>query len=211
LVMGVLGDYARTYQPDKQLRLILLIDEMDVMTTYDRIVQQQLRRIFMREFAETLGAVVAGIQISRDWDRVESPWFNMFNEIALTPFTREQAIELLVEPVRGIYQYDAAALEFILDSAQGRPYRLQQYGLEAVNHMLAHRRRRITLVDAEAAHERIESTERDATADGQPPRMLQMLRRALKSRGEDGSSDQSEIDHETQNGRRRQTDERPLR
>jgi ligand-binding sensor domain-containing protein len=159
-ITDVLEAYGEQHDPNKQLRLILLIDEMDVMGSYDRIVQQQLRRIFMREFAATLGAVVAGIQISKEWDRVESPWFNLFNEIALTPFTREQAIELLIEPVRGYYQYDPAAVEFILEHANGRPYKLQQYGLEAVNHMLAHQRRRITLVDVEAAHRRLEAAER---------------------------------------------------
>jgi hypothetical protein len=131
------------------------------------LIQQQLRRIFMREFAATLGAVVAGIQISKEWDRVESPWFNLFNDIALTPFTREQAIELLVEPVRGYYQYDPAAIEFILDHANGRPYKIQQYGLEAVNHMLAARRRRVTLTDVEAAHQRLEAAERAGRPSGQ--------------------------------------------
>jgi hypothetical protein len=166
-ITDVLEVYGEQYEAGKQLRVILLIDEMDVMSSYDRLVQQQLRRIFMREFAATLGAVVAGIQISKEWDRVESPWFNLFNDIALTPFTREQAIELLVEPVRGYYQYDAAAIEFILDHANGRPYKLQQYGLEAVNHMLAARRRRVTLADVEAAHRRLEAAERAGRPSGQ--------------------------------------------
>jgi hypothetical protein len=158
-VMGVLEEYGDRREAAKQLRVILLMDEMDVMSQYDSLVQQQLRRIFMREFAATLGAVVAGIQISKDWDRVESPWFNMFNEIALIPFSREQGLELLTEPVRGYYHYEPAAVEFILERAYGRPYKIQQYGLEAVNHMLAHRRRRITLADAEAAHQRIQAAE----------------------------------------------------
>lgn len=166
-ITEALEDYGEQHDPGKQLRLILLVDEMDVMSSYDRLIQQQLRRIFMREFAATLGAVVAGIQISKEWDRVESPWFNLFNDIALTPFTREQAIELLVEPVRGYYQYDQAAVEFILDHANGRPYKIQQYGLEAVNHMLASRRRRITLGDVEAAHLRLEAAERAGQPSGQ--------------------------------------------
>ena len=166
-ITEVLEEYGDHHDAGKQLRLILLIDEMDVMGSYDRLIQQQLRRIFMREFAATLGAVVAGIQISKEWDRVESPWFNLFNDIELTPFTRDQGIELLVEPVRGYYQYDPAAIEFILDHANGRPYKIQQYGLEAVNHMLAARRRRITLADVEAAHRRLELAERAGKPSGQ--------------------------------------------
>jgi hypothetical protein len=174
-VTEVLEDYSDLHGPGKQLRLILLIDEMDVMGSYDRLIQQQLRRIFMRDFAATLGAVVAGIQISKEWDRVESPWFNLFNDIALTPFTREQAIELLVEPVRGYYVYDPAAIEFILDHAHGRPYKIQQYGLEAVNHMLAARRRRIALADVEAAHHRLELAERA----GKPSALRRHAQRTL--------------------------------
>jgi len=165
-ITDALEAYGEQYDTGKQLRMILLIDEMDVMGSYDRLIQQQLRRIFMREFAATLGAVVAGIQISKEWDRVESPWFNLFNDIALTPFTREQAIELLVEPVRGYYQYDQAAVEFILDHPNGSPYKIQQYGLEAVNHMLAAHRRRITLADVEAAHQRLEAAERAGKPSG---------------------------------------------
>ncbi|HXF63308.1 MAG TPA: hypothetical protein VNK95_16895 [Caldilineaceae bacterium] len=167
-VTEVLEEYGFRHDPGKQLRIILLMDEMDVMSKYPSLIQQQLRRIFMREFAATLGAVVAGIQISKDWDRVESPWYNLFNEIALTPFTREQAIELLIEPVRGYYRYEPAAIEFILDHAEGRPYKIQQYGLEAVNQMLAHRRRRITLADVEAAHQRIQAADADLERNRQP-------------------------------------------
>ena len=66
-------------------------------------------------------------------------------------------MELLIAPVQGYYRYEPEAIEFILDHADGRPYRIQQYGLEAVNHMLADRRRKIVVSDALAAHERIEA------------------------------------------------------
>jgi AAA+ ATPase superfamily predicted ATPase len=166
-IVQALQAYGDHHYPDKQLRLILLMDEMDVINNYDHLIQQQLRRIFMRDFAANLGAVVAGIQISKTWDRVESPWYNLFNEIKLEPFTREQALELLTQPVRGYYVYDQAALEFIVDKCEGRPFRIQQYGLEAVNHMLAHGRRRIRLDDAEAAHRAIQNNAHDQEA--QPP------------------------------------------
>jgi ligand-binding sensor domain-containing protein len=155
-VTEILQAYGRRLG-EKQLRIILLMDEMDVMSKYDPLIQQQLRRIFMREFAANLGAVVAGIQISKEWERVESPWYNLFNEIALEPFTEEQAVELLLEPVRGYYTYEPDAVEFILARSDGRPFRIQQYGLEAVNHMLEAKRRRVTLADVQAAHRTIQN------------------------------------------------------
>ncbi len=137
------------------VRLILLMDEVDAMNDYDQLTQQQLRRIFMEHFAQNLGAVVAGVRVSKEWDRVESPWFNLFNEVELMPFSREEARLLLREPVRGIYSWREDALTFVIDHAEGRPHRLQQYALEAVNHMIAAKRTEITLKDVQAAHEAI--------------------------------------------------------
>jgi ligand-binding sensor domain-containing protein len=163
-VIGALQAYGEESYPNKHMRLILLLDEMDVMSNYSRVVQQRLRRIFMRDFAASLGAVVAGIQISKEWDRVESPWYNLFNEIELGPFNRQQAIQLLTEPVQEYYRYDPAALEFIIEQSDGRPFRLQQYALEAINRMLASGRRVITLGDVEYAHEHIQYMGNDVDA-----------------------------------------------
>ena len=141
-LIEAIQQYVSEHYGSRRLRLILLLDEMDVISNYDHLAQQQLRRIFMRDFAATLGAVVAGIQISKEWDRVESPWFNLFNEIALQPFSREQGLELLTEPVRVIYRFDPGALEYIIEVSDGRPFRIQQYALESVNHMLGRRSRK---------------------------------------------------------------------
>ena len=129
---------------------------MDVFNAYDHLIQQRLRRIFMRDFAATLGAVIAGIRISKEWGRIESPWYNLFNEIELEPFNREQAMELLTEPVRGFYRYEPSVVDFIVENSAGRPHRIQQYGLEAVGHMLAAGRRTISMADAQFAHEHIQ-------------------------------------------------------
>lgn len=140
----------------RTLRVILLMDEMDVVSSYNTLTQQQLRRILMSSLATHLGAVVAGVHISKDWDRLESPWYNLFNEIALEPFSPDEARELLTEPVRGIYEWEPEALEAVIRRAGGRPHRIQQYALEAVNRMLAAGRLRITLADVEATREIIE-------------------------------------------------------
>ena len=157
-IINTLQEYGGDQYPSKRLRVILLLDEMDVISRYDHLTQQQLRRIFMREFAANLGAIVAGIQISHEWDRIESPWYNLFNEIEIEPFTHEQAIELLVEPVRDVYSYNSDALDFIVEQSMGRPFRLQQYALESVTHMLAQKRRKVKLRDAQLAHQNIQNS-----------------------------------------------------
>ena len=149
---GLLDRLKDVVEPRK-LRVILLMDEMDVVSSYNTLVQQQLRRVFMSSLAANLGAVVAGIQISKEWDRLESPWYNLFNEIELEPFPPDEARKLLIEPVRGVYEWEPEALNFVVSQSAGRPHRLQQYALEAVNLMLAARRLRITQADVLAAHE----------------------------------------------------------
>jgi ligand-binding sensor domain-containing protein len=155
-VIKALQHFGEASHPGKRLRLILLMDEMDVFNAYDHLMQQRLRRIFMRDFAATLGAVIAGIRISKEWGRIESPWYNLFNEIEVEPFTREQAMELLTEPVRGFYRYEPGVVDFIIENCAGRPFRIQQYGLEAVGRMLADGRRTITMADAVFAHGHIQ-------------------------------------------------------
>lgn len=139
----------------REIRLILLMDEMDIMNDYEPLIQQQLRRIFMQTFARNLGAVVAGIQISKEWDRIESPWYNLFNEIRLQPFTPEEARDLIEEPVRGVYTWDKDAVQFVIAKSEGRPHRIQQLCLEAVNRMIEAGRTRITLQDVQQAYEAI--------------------------------------------------------
>jgi ligand-binding sensor domain-containing protein len=132
-------------------RLILLLDEMDVINSYDTLLQQQLRRVFMTSLAHNLGAVVAGVAISKDWERLESPWYNMFIETNLAPLDDADARRLLVEPVAQVYSWTPEALDGALAYAEGRPFRLQQCGLHAVNHMLSEGRTQITLSDVQAA------------------------------------------------------------
>jgi ligand-binding sensor domain-containing protein len=168
-IIQVLDTYSAEHKFGRQVRLILLMDEMDTLSQYNHLIQQQLRRIFMREFAASVGAVVAGIEISKDWERVESPWFNLFNEIPMTPFTRHEAIQLLVEPVRGYYIFEPDTIDFILQKSEGRPHRIQQYAMEAVNEMLRHKRRRIMMDDVLTAHEIIQWDSQAESIKPAPP------------------------------------------
>jgi GTPase SAR1 family protein len=145
---------------DKEVRLILLLDEVDVMNRYDQLVQQQLRRIFMKTFARNLGAVVAGVHISKEWDRLESPWYNLFLEMELPPLSHEEAVRLIEEPVKGVYSYEDEAVEAIWQYSQGHPQLVQQLCLEVVNRLLQEKRSRVTRADVESVYQEIEAWER---------------------------------------------------
>lgn len=147
-------DHLKTYF-HLQPRLIFLLDEADIMNTYNNLTQQQLRRILQDTFAHNVGVVVAGVNISKSWDRVESPWYNMFVEIAMEPFSRQEAEKLMTEPVTRFYRWDEDAMAYVYQQSQGRPHRIQQISMEAVNNMLDHKRRHITLEDVKVGYERI--------------------------------------------------------
>jgi AAA+ ATPase superfamily predicted ATPase len=140
---------------DKEVRLILLLDEVDVMNRYDQLVQQQLRRIFMKTFARNLGAVVAGVHISKEWDRLESPWYNLFLEMELPPLSHEETVRLIKEPVKGVYGYEDEAVEAIWQYSQGHPQLVQQLCLEAVNRLLQEKQSRVTRADVESVYREI--------------------------------------------------------
>jgi len=139
----------------QQPRLIFLLDEADILNNYHPLTQQQFRRILQDNFAGNVRAVVTGVHISKTWDRVESPWYNMFVESELKPFKRNDAEQLMREPVEGFYTWDDDAVNFVWSVSQGRPHRIQQISLEAVNLMLTDRRRRITKDDAMSANAQI--------------------------------------------------------
>jgi len=149
---------------DRKVRLALLIDEVDVLNEYSESVNQRLRGIFMKSFSENLVAVMSGVGIRRRWKSEVSPWYNFFDELELTPFTREEAEALIREPVRGFFRWRPEAVERILDLSRLRPYLVQKFCVHAVNRMLEQGRGTIRLEDVEAARPAVESEEARAAA-----------------------------------------------
>jgi hypothetical protein len=135
-------------QPKKEVKLILLMDEMDVLNSYDQRVQSQLRSIFIR-FPQNLRAVVAGVNLDQEWKRHESPFYNMFTRFVLGPFSPEEAQQLIIKPVQNIYGYDEEAIARILAATEGLPFLLQQLCSEIIEHVVGENRKQVTLADVE--------------------------------------------------------------
>jgi AAA+ ATPase superfamily predicted ATPase len=175
---------------DKEVRLILLLDEVDVMNRYDQLVQQQLRRVFMKTFARNLGVVVTGVHISKEWDRLESPWYNLFLEMELPPLSLEEVVRLIKEPVKGVYSYDDEAVEAIWEYSQGHPQLVQQLCLEAVNRLLQEKRSRVTKADVESVYQ--ETVAWEKAQEGQKER--ERARPLVKRVAEEGPTYEAEED-----------------
>jgi len=139
-----------TTRTTKKVKLALLIDEVDVLNEYSERVNQRLRSIFMKTFSEHLVAIMSGVGIKRIWKSEGSPWYNFFDEIELSAFSREEAEALIRQPVEGIFRWTPEAVEAILEYSSLKPYVIQKFCIHAVNQMLEEGRTTITAADVEA-------------------------------------------------------------
>jgi len=135
---------------DKKVKLVLLIDEVDELNAYDPRINQRLRSLFMKSFAENLVSVVSGVGIKKHWESEGSPWYNFFEEVEVKPFRRQDAEALIKEPIRGIFRLDSGVVARIIDSTDCKPYLIQKLCVSLVNRLHEQGRRRITLADVEA-------------------------------------------------------------
>jgi hypothetical protein len=141
-------------QPDGRIdRLVLLMDEADVMYQFDERVLQEFRRIFMNDYAQYLSVVFAAVEIQRRWQRYESPFYNLFQHILIPPLTRADTELLARTPVRGRYDFHEAAIDLIYQFSSGRPMRVQHLCMEAVNYIREQSRTVVTADDIERANE----------------------------------------------------------
>jgi tetratricopeptide (TPR) repeat protein len=134
----------------KRVKLVLLIDEVDELNHYDPRVNQRLRSLFMKSFADRLVAVVSGVAIRREWGKEASPWYNFFEEIEVGALTREDAAELVTRPLEGVFRVGPGAVDRILDLTDCRPYLIQRLGVAVVNRLHEQGRRTITVADVDA-------------------------------------------------------------
>ena len=134
----------------KRVKLVLLIDEVDELNDYDPRINQRLRSLFMKSFAENLAAVVSGVEIRRQWEREASPWFNFFEEIEVEAIDRTHAEELITHPIRGVFRIERDAVNRIIDLTGCRPYLIQKVCINLVARMYEQGGRKITVRDVDA-------------------------------------------------------------
>jgi hypothetical protein len=139
----------------KKLKLVLLIDEVDELNKYSEQVNQRLRSVFMKTFAENLVAVMSGAYIRKSWESEGSPWYNFFEEIEVPPLDREHAEALIRDPVAGIFSYDEDAINKIIEYSESRPYVVQKFCVNVINEIIEDKRRRVTLSDVQAVSNQV--------------------------------------------------------
>ncbi|MEA3460223.1 MAG: two-component regulator propeller domain-containing protein [Chloroflexota bacterium] len=156
---------------DKEIKVVLLLDEGEIINKYDQLIQERLRSIFMTPMGQHLRMVWSGSNIDRNWKRKTSPWYNLFSrEIHLLPFASEDALDLIKTPVKGIYRYEDEAVEQIITYSEGHPFEIQRLCGRAVNKMLEEKRTRVTSEDVKQAFNEIL---RERAEGMKPPFLLQ--------------------------------------
>ena len=137
-------------QSTRRIRLVLLIDEVDELNDYDPRINQKLRSLFMKNFAEKLVAVVSGVEIKKQWEREGSPWYNFFEEIEVKPLEPGDARALIERPIGGIFKVEGGVAERIISLTAGKPYLIQKMCVALVTRLHEQHRRKITIADVEA-------------------------------------------------------------
>jgi tetratricopeptide (TPR) repeat protein len=134
----------------KQVKLVLLIDEVDELNDYDPRINQKLRSLFMKSFAENLVAVVSGVEIRKQWEKEGSPWYNFFEEVEVTAIGRDDAESLIRRPIQGVFKFDQGVVDRIIELTESKPYSIQRFCIALVNRLHEENRRTITVADVEA-------------------------------------------------------------
>jgi len=135
---------------NKQVKLVLLIDEVDELNDYDPRINQRLRSLFMKSFAENLVAVVSGVEIKKQWEREGSPWYNFFEEIEVLPFQVEDARALIERPIANVLKLEEGVTARIIELTGLRPYLIQKLCIALVNRAYENGAAVITVDDVEA-------------------------------------------------------------
>jgi len=134
----------------KKIKLVLLIDEVDELNDYDPRINQKLRSLFMKSFAENLASVVSGVEIKKHWEREGSPWYNFFEEIRVEPLDPEEARELIERPIRRFFTLDSGTADRIIALTGGKPYLIQKLCIALVTRLHEGHRRKVTIADVDA-------------------------------------------------------------
>ncbi len=131
----------------KHVVVVLLVDEVDVLNEFGEKTNQKLRGIFMKDFAEHLSCVMAGIHLKKEWESSGSPWYNFFEEIPVTPFDEAYARDLILEPVKGIFKYKPNAVDLIIRQTACHPYLIQKVCVSVIGEKLKSNRFVISRAD----------------------------------------------------------------
>ena len=123
--------------PERKVRLVLLLDEMDQFTQYGSATHELFRSVAQTRVGEHLKMIMTGVSVHRVAQLRTSPWYNLFEDIEIPELDEVDSRQLVIEPVRGYYHYAPEALHILLDRTDYKPCEIQRLAWHSVNVMLA--------------------------------------------------------------------------
>lgn len=123
--------------PDREVRLVLLLDEMDQFTQYSSTTHELFRSVAQTRIGDHLKMIMTGVSVHRVAQLRTSPWYNLFEGAEIPELDEVDGRQLVIEPVRGYYQYAPDALRLLLERTDYKPCEIQRLGWHSVNVMLA--------------------------------------------------------------------------
>ena len=130
---------------EREGRVLLLIDEVDALNSAEPETLERLARV-----TEGHAVLLAGVGL----DLERCPW--PVEVLPVEPLSTEACRGLLTEPTAGLCSWEEAALDAVLERADGRPMLVQLYGLNCVERMGMLGRRVIQLADVLAVRESVD-------------------------------------------------------
>ena len=130
-----------------------------------------LRSIFVNQPLARI--ILSGRELAMDPD-VVSPWWNFLNLREVEPVTPKEAREIIVEPARGLFEFEEGVLQRIIGRAQGMPLVLNRLCADILRHKYEQnqgflRQRRVTLADLDGALAQKRTEERRSLSSNPAP------------------------------------------
>ncbi len=129
--------------------LVLLIDELDALQLADEDARAELRELMLVPGAPAT-ALAAGVAPDFESDEEARRWGELLPRIPVGPLDSEHCRSLLTGPVAGKLSWSEGALVAVLERAEGRPMRVQLYGLHVTDRANLRRRGKVTVSDVSA-------------------------------------------------------------
>ncbi|MFI5454893.1 MAG: two-component regulator propeller domain-containing protein [Isosphaerales bacterium] len=169
----------------KPVKLVFLLDEIDVLNSFRPWTKYELRALFCGspDLSGRIRAVMTGFNLDLTEHEDRSPPFNFLLPLTMTPLTPEEARRLIVTPVRRFYEYEPDVVQRLIGLSAGHALTIQLLCWRLIEHVLDTKRRRVTQADMNAVEERaledvrriIESDSSHAGLSTSPPETLERI------------------------------------
>lgn len=134
--METLIEHEKRKHPEKEIRIVLLLDEADTFIEYKPSIHERFRAMLQSECGKYLRVVMAGVFIDYVVQSKTSPWYNMMKTLEVLSLEEEEGRRLIIEPVLGYYAYEEDAIQRILMYSDLKPQDIQQLCLYSIDNML---------------------------------------------------------------------------